>query len=606
MKFFQNLARAVGASDNPSPAAPAPARVLETADRSPDRPDRPDGPAGSPLGSNGASSGSSNGPSNGVAPLQVHQQNTVSVRSPQTRSTLSAPSNSGHGDASQASQASQSKSPFYPTDPAADIDLTNPPRSRRLFAPDGGFSDTERSVSTPQPIRSSGGAPVGTSRDDDPRGDRKDGRGADYRGADYRAEQDRDEGPDTDFSPLDHVEPPEPMFEETIPGLDVQEIGPEFTATNEQLVDKALREALVINPSITDMMAQEQGHIWFKCASDTIRADRLLPNALMLEQPLQREALVYFILRAVMKVKTQAQAKAAWERLVRALKSRGHFDESIQLSWGVKIRVNVHRQAKGRLSLTARVSKSIPQTIEKIGLPQKVLPVLRSASRGLILITGPMSSGKTSTAQALLNHRNMTRGGHIVTIEDPIETDLRNMRCVISAKEVGTDVPTFSEGLVSALRQAADCILIGEMRDRDTIKTAINASASGVLVIATVHGDSCAGTIGKMMSMLGEEGPGYWDVLSQNLVCVIRQAKVPSDCGTAWFIAADVLINSPDSMTRELLRRGALSELDKHIADKATQTGEYVSMNDRLRALIANKDINLTSARTHATDPKLL
>jgi twitching motility protein PilT len=265
------------------------------------------------------------------------------------------------------------------------------------------------------------------------------------------------------------------------------------------------------------------------------------------------------------------------------------------------------RQGKGRLALNVRLSRSMPPPLEQLGLPQQVLPVLRGAQRGLVLLTGPMSSGKTSTAQAMLHHRNTMRPGHIVTIEDPIETDLQPSKCLITTKEVGTDVPSFHAGLLDALRQACDVLFIGELRDADTIRTAITAAASGILVVATTHGDTCTGTLSKMMTLLGAEAAGYYKLLAQNLVCVIRQAMVPSTDGSSWHVVADALLPKPQAgQVAGLLEQGDIAKLEGQLAGATPQqrSEEWVSMNDQLSTLVKEGKVQLAVARQVSTLPK--
>ena len=383
---------------------------------------------------------------------------------------------------------------------------------------------------------------------------------------------------------------------------------PSIPVHEHKAVMAALRAGVDKLPTLNDLLVHEGGTIWMKSARGNRKVSELFDvRGTPLEQPVTAHDIQAFLLRDVLGCKTHEQALAQWDRVKREFQAKGSFSETLSLSWGVKARVMLFRQGKGRLALNVRLSRSMPPPLEQLGLPQQVLPVLRGAQRGLVLLTGPMSSGKTSTAQAILHHRNTMRPGHIVTIEDPIETDLQPSKCLITTKEVGTDVPSFHAGLLDALRQACDVLFIGELRDADTIRTAITAAASGILVIATTHGDTCTGTLSKMMTLLGAEAAGYYKLLAQNLVCVIRQAMVPSSDGSSWHVVADALLPKPHAgQVAGLLEQGDIAKLEGQLAGATPQqrSEEWVSMNDQLSTLVKEQKVQLAVARQVSTLPK--
>lgn len=386
--------------------------------------------------------------------------------------------------------------------------------------------------------------------------------------------------------------------------VEVSTVG-EITAMN--LLHTALEQAVLADPSIKDFMVHENEVIWVACARGKVKLSDILEGdgdaakggSSALLGPVSRAAIFYFVVVHLMGATTKEQAAANSEQLKATMEKHTSYSNSIRLNWGSKIRISLFRQGKGQLALVGRVTSLLLPALDRIGIPPQAVTAVRNGSRGLILITGPMSSGKTATAQAILNHRNHSSSGHIMTVEDPIETSLSSEKCLITPKEVGTDVTSFLEGLKDALRQAVDVLLIGEMRDAETIKTALSAAGSGMLVVATVHGDTCSGALNRMMSLLGDEAPGYWQVLSTSLITVIRQALVPTADGSGWQVVADALMNR--GSTVQLLAAGDGSKLDAH-ASGATKGEDWVSMNDNLKRLVASKTITMEAAKRETTD----
>lgn len=383
----------------------------------------------------------------------------------------------------------------------------------------------------------------------------------------------------------------------------------------------ALRKALRDYPSVTEMMVHQNGTVWFKSAKGTLPISEMFADVrnTVLGSKVDLIQILYFMCGHIMGATTPEQGKIAKDRMDKAIAARGSFNESILLNFGMKARAQAYLHSKGLWAINVRLSRSAPPPLEKIGLPQQAVSVLKQAARGLVLLTGPMAAGKTTTAQSLLQHLNNTRAGHIVTIEDPIETDLRPVKCLITPKEVGTDCATFHDGLKDSLRQAADVLLIGELRDADTIRTALAAAASGILVLATTHGDTCTGALSKMMTLLGAEAPGYYKVLSQNLVAVIRQAMLPSKDEKRWYTVADALMPEEGSQISLLIGEGKITELENHLVTlppvrpqpgsaappaRTAQRIEWVSMNEALNQLITQSEVSPTIARKASTRPK--
>jgi twitching motility protein PilT len=229
---------------------------------------------------------------------------------------------------------------------------------------------------------------------------------------------------------------------------------------------------------------------------------------------------------------------------IQRLSQEGSVDYAISFREQDRFRVNAYRQ-RGNLGLALRLIPRELMTLEKIGLPASVRPLL-DLPRGLILVTGPTGSGKTTTLASMLNVINETKRGHIMTIEDPIEYYHQHKRGIVNQREVGVDVPTFAEGLRRALRQDPDVILVGEMRDLETMETAITAAETGHLVFSTLHTTGAARTVDRIIDAFPSDKQEQVRVqLSANLKAVISQLLLPRKDGAGRIAAFEVMINTP-------------------------------------------------------------
>jgi twitching motility protein PilT len=232
------------------------------------------------------------------------------------------------------------------------------------------------------------------------------------------------------------------------------------------------------------------------------------------------------------------------EARMQSLGETGSVDYAISFRDEDRFRVNAYRQ-RGSLALALRLIPRELMTLEKIGLPPSVRPLL-DLPRGLILITGPTGSGKTTTLASMLNVINETKRSHIMTIEDPIEYYHAHKRGIVNQREVGVDVPTFAEGLRRALRQDPDVILVGEMRDLETMETAITAAETGHLVFSTLHTTGAARTVDRIIDAFPADKQEQVRVqLSTNLKAVISQLLLPRMDGEGRIAAFEVMINTP-------------------------------------------------------------
>ncbi|MDP9292065.1 MAG: type IV pilus twitching motility protein PilT [Verrucomicrobiota bacterium] len=226
------------------------------------------------------------------------------------------------------------------------------------------------------------------------------------------------------------------------------------------------------------------------------------------------------------------------------LNENGSVDFALAYRGADRFRVSVYRQ-KGSLGIVLR---SIPRklmTLEEIGLPAAVRPLLEMP-RGLILVTGPTGSGKTTTLASMLDVINETVPNHIMTIEDPIEYYHEHKRGIVNQREVGVDVPTFADGLRRALRQDPDVILVGEMRDLETMETAITASETGHLVFSTLHTTGAARTVDRIVDAFPTDQQEQIRIqLSSNLKAVLSQLLLPTKDRKGRVAAFELMINTP-------------------------------------------------------------
>ena len=276
------------------------------------------------------------------------------------------------------------------------------------------------------------------------------------------------------------------------------------------------------------------------------------------------------------------------ERFLKEITPANHLDDfkkvngaDFGFSFGDKarFRVSIFRQ-KGHAGLVLRQIPTKMLTLEQIGLPPQVKELL-SRPRGLILVTGPTGSGKTTTLSSMINVVNEERDCHIITIEDPIEYYHPHKKSVITQREIGPDVPSFSEALRRALRQDPDVILVGEMRDLETMEAAITAAETGHLVFATLHTTGAAATVDRIVDAFPtNQQEQVRTQLSSSLVAVISQVLVPRKDGSGRVGAFEIMIATPsiralirDNKTFRIksdIQTGAkwgMQTLDSHLID---------------------------------------
>lgn len=227
-----------------------------------------------------------------------------------------------------------------------------------------------------------------------------------------------------------------------------------------------------------------------------------------------------------------------------AFNLHGELDFSLQLPDTSRFRVNVYRQ-RGSVSIAARVVGAVVPQLENLGLPP-ILAKLTEKQNGLVLVTGPTGSGKTTTLAALINHINRTARRHIITLEDPIEYLHHHDQSIINQRQVGYDTNGFAPALRAALRQDPDVILVGEMRDLETISTAITAAETGHLVFATLHTSDAVQTIDRVIDVFPTGQQRQIRIqLASVLQGVVSQRLIRKKDNQGRVAALEILLNTP-------------------------------------------------------------
>ncbi|WP_394650569.1 type IV pilus twitching motility protein PilT [uncultured Deinococcus sp.] len=287
------------------------------------------------------------------------------------------------------------------------------------------------------------------------------------------------------------------------------------------------------------------------------------------------------------------------ERQQRTFEERRELDFSFALGEKARFRVNTFMQ-RGYVGGVMRLIPTKIRSAQDMGLPQSVVDIA-SAPRGLVLVTGPTGSGKSTTLAAMIDHINSTKKLHIVTIEDPIEFMHSHKQSIINQREVGADTLSFNDALRAALRQAPDVILVGEMRDYETIKAAVTAAETGHLVMGTLHTNSAPESVDRIVDVFPEEQQEQIRVqLANNLVAVMTQQLLPRLDGQGRALAYELLIANP--AVRALIREGKTYQLTS-----VMQTGSregMVTMDAFLANLYRRRVISYDAGLERAIDPK--
>lgn len=308
-----------------------------------------------------------------------------------------------------------------------------------------------------------------------------------------------------------------------------------------------------------------------------------------------REQMLEFIKRH------EASTGVVASKVTASLEEKGDLDFAMRAA-DKGFRGNLYWSNGRRLTLALRALENKVPALETLGLPQAYLPLLLQ-SKGLLLVTGSTGSGKTTTLAASLEHLNQTRGGHIVTLEDPVEYTLQSKKCLIDQRQIGRDVKSFSLGLRAALRQDPDIILVGELRDYDTVKTALDAANTGHLVLGTLHTNSAQQSIERLTSFFSADKRDWAHAtLSQALLGIVSQVLMPRRDGNGRALAAELLVCTPD--VKSLIREGRSHQIF-NVMDTGSSKG-HVLLNHVLRDLVRRQIVTDDEAVYRAYDPARL
>ncbi len=283
-----------------------------------------------------------------------------------------------------------------------------------------------------------------------------------------------------------------------------------------------------------------------------------------------------------------------FERLDR----REEVDFSFETSELVRFRGNAFFQ-RGRRSVALRLIPNVIRTFEELNLP----PIIESFTQrpqGFFLCVGPVGQGKSTTLAAMVNHINQTRAEHIVTIEDPIEYVYTEDKSLIDQREVGLDTPSFQSALNAAFRQDVDVILVGEMRNTETIATAVTAAETGHLVYSTLHTNDAAQTISRIIdSFPGDQQDQIRVQLSSSLIAIFSQRLIPHISG-GLVPAYELLINN--TAVSNLIRENRIHEIPA-VIETGLEHG-MIDMNRSLAKLVQDGQITVENAFAYSVNPK--
>lgn len=276
----------------------------------------------------------------------------------------------------------------------------------------------------------------------------------------------------------------------------------------------------------------------------------------------------------------------------------GEQDLALGFSDGTRCRVNLFRQ-QGNVSAAIRILNNHIPAFEELGLPSNVAH-FTEFNQGIVLITGETGSGKSTTLATLLDKINHTQAKHIITLEDPVEYIYTPDKCIINQREVGQDTRSFSDGLKSILREDPDVILIGEMRNLETIETALIAAETGHLVFATLHTNSAADTVDRIVDVFHAEQQAQIRMqLSMCLQAVVSQQLLPHASGRGRVLATEVMSVTP--AIRNLIREGKTPQIANAITTSGAE-GNHL-MDSSLITLYKQHKISSDVAIKHAHDP---
>ncbi len=276
------------------------------------------------------------------------------------------------------------------------------------------------------------------------------------------------------------------------------------------------------------------------------------------------------------------------------------FEKNLELNLGVsyvdlgRFRINIYMQ-RGEVSMVIRFIKADIPTLDDLGLPE-IYKTMIMSQKGLVLVVGATGMGKSTSLASMLDHRNMTESGHILTIEDPIEFMFRHKKCIVGQREVGLDTLSFENALREAMREAPDVIMIGEARDRETMESALRYADTGHLCLTTLHATNAYQTLDRLLNFFPSDARNQILMdLSLNLNCILAQRLVKKEDGSR-IVAVEALVNTP--YISKLIRAGDFHEI-KEIMAKGSESG-MKTFDQSLFELFKSRKIDLQSALANA------
>jgi twitching motility protein PilT len=282
-----------------------------------------------------------------------------------------------------------------------------------------------------------------------------------------------------------------------------------------------------------------------------------------------------------------------WEKF----EESGDLDCAYELSADSRFRCNLHKHLHGYGGIFRLIPNKIA-TLEQLKVPT-VIKRFANMRGGLVLVTGPTGSGKSTTLAALIDFINSSYSRHIITIEEPIEFVHPNKLSIITQREVGEDTPTFSEGLKNAMREDADVVLVGEMRDLETIALALTAAETGMLVFGTLHTNNARKTVDRMIDVFpSSQQPQVRTMLSASLRGIVAQLLLKKSDGKGRVAVNEILISN--NAVSSIIREGAVEKLTDVLISGKAEGMQF--MDDAINALLQNGTINAHEAYMKAID----
>jgi twitching motility protein PilT len=293
----------------------------------------------------------------------------------------------------------------------------------------------------------------------------------------------------------------------------------------------------------------------------------------------------------------------AYSVLTENQKKRFETEDELDFSFGIqnlaRFRGNVFKQ-RGCVAMVIRMIPFNVRTFQELGLPP-VIAKLAERPRGLILVTGPTGSGKSTTLAAIIDKINKERKGHIITVEDPIEFIHRHQSCIVNQREIGTDTKTFASALKYALREDPDVILVGEMRDLETVAAALTIAETGHLVLATLHTNSAAESINRIIDVFPSNQQSQVRAqLAFVLEGVVTQTLLAKAKGRGRCMAAEIMVATP--AIRALIRDDKIHQI--YSAMQAGKKFGMQTMNDALYQLYTSREVSQEECERASGDPK--